>query len=861
MRSMLPRSRSLLASAALLAMSGAAAALPVERFVESAGASGDGAVKTLPPGHPGFEQLTEAVTTEYGALLELVRQALREKVRGVSGMADYYVDVQGIFPDRVVARLGGRLYAWPYTLQADNTVQLGEMAEVVASFQPVREAAPAGAPGAWLREAADGSGAIEVTLIRGGLSRNGNYYPDAALKAAVPLFEGVRVFAKSDAEHIKGGGKDVRGLLGGVYGVRFVEGTGTDAGALVGTFKPIDPQDGVVRKMVEAVKRGLQGLMGLSIDASARTKREQRGGKTVRVAERFVRVDSVDLIVEPGAGGGLDRLAEAASADADPSAATPSPLTTNGASMFKKRLLAALAALNAQRAAALQANAATTDDEITAALREAAQAAGADVAAIIAATVAAADEAAIAPAVQRLVEAAKAPGGGNGGSGNGADDEPVTRAELQMLRLREASTRRIHATNLPAFVKDRLQATLDARERFTEADVDQLIKTEREYIARFTESGTVRMGDGARVTVEDRSLAIRDMLDAFFDPQHKDHRRVQSFKECYIEITGDRRVTGRLSDCDLPRLRESVGAIEGFQEAVASSTFSNVLGDSITRRLMQVYGQMTDLQVWRRLVNVVPVQDFRSQERVQLGGYGNLPTVAQAAGYTVMTSPGDLKATYTVTKRGGLETVTLEAIKNDDVRALRRIPDEMAMAAANTLYEFVMDFFRTNPITYDTAALYTAPKGNLFTAALSAAEYAAHRLAMSKQARLSSAKRRGVTPGFLLVPVDLQEIAFNIFQRNQNNDPLFVATVQPTTIVVPYWTDTNDWCTVARPQDLPVLEIGFLDGREDPEVFVQDMPNVGSLFSNDQLTYKIRHIYGGTVVPEGEKGTTKAVVP
>ena len=48
------------------------------------------------------------------------------------------------------------------------------------------------------------------------------------------------------------------------------------------------------------------------------------------------------------------------------------------------------------------------------------------------------------------------------------------------------------------------------------------------------------------IEVGDRSVQIKDMLDAFFDPAHKDHKAVHSFKECYIEITGDRRVTGQL---------------------------------------------------------------------------------------------------------------------------------------------------------------------------------------------------------------------------------------------------------------------------------------------------------------------------
>ena len=809
-------------------------------------------LKLIPPGR-GFDALTEAVTTEFGALIDLVRQAVREKVRMTPGYSDYYVDVQGMYSDRAVVRLNGRLWSYPYTVAADNTIVVGDASEVVVTFSAVKEAVAAAKPGdTWfLREAADGS--IEVTIIRAGLSLNGNFYPDAALQAAVPLFEGVRVFVKSDDVHTKGGGKDVRNLLGGVYGVRFVPGSGDDGGALVGTFKPIDPTDAVVTKMTEAVKRGLQGLMGLSIDATATTKREARGGKQVRVAQRFAKVNSVDLIVEPGAGGGLDRLAEAA---ADPNPTQPTPDTT-GDLMFKKSLLlAAVAAL--APAAAVALTEASPGAQVFTALQEGCKASGVDLAQVVALMESAADEAAVTVGVARLVEAVrltearKAPAG---------SEAPVTQADLAMFRTRSTAAIKVAGCGLPPAARERVQQQLDARERFTEAEVDQLIKDERAYLARFTESGAVRMGGLGNIEVQDRSVAMKDMLDAFFDPAHKDHRKVHSFKECYIEITGDRRVTGRLEDCDLPRLRESLGGTADFREAIISSTFANALGDSITRRMLQVYAAKTDLQAWRRVATVTNLSDFRTQERVTMGGYANLPAVAQAAAYAALTSPGDLKATYAATKRGGLETVTLETIKNDDVGVIRRVPVEMGLAAANTLYEFVMDFFRTNPTIYDAAALYTAPKGNLFTAALSATEFAAHRLAMAKMTRLSSAKRRGVTPKTVLVPFDLQETAYNLFVRGQNLDKTFVQDINPDVIPVAYWTDVNDWVTVADPMDLPVLEIGFLDGREEPEVFVQDSPNVGSLFSNDLITYKIRHIYGGAVLPEGEKGTTKAVVP
>lgn len=357
--------------------------------------------------------------------------------------------------------------------------------------------------------------------------------------------------------------------------------------------------------------------------------------------------------------------------------------------------------------------------------------------------------------------------------------------------------------------------------------------------------------------VEDRSVRIGEMLNAFFDPAHKDHRSVQSFKEAYIEITGDRYVTGRLADCDRSRLRESLGR---FSEALDSTSWADALGNSITRRMQQVYEGQTDLQAWRRVATVGRVNDFRTQERMRIGGYGNLPAVAEGGAYAALTSPGDDKATYAITKRGGTETVTREMILNDDVNAIRRIPVELALAAGNTLSEFVFDFFRTNPVIYDGVALYHATHGNLFSAAIDATSFAAHRQAMVKQVRAGSGKRLGVGPAAVLVPFELQEQAYNLFIRNQNLDKTFVQNINPEVIVVPYWADATDWVTVAAPNVLPVLEIGFMNGQEQPELFVQDLPNVGSMFSNDKTTYKIRHEYGGTVLVDGEKGTTKAVV-
>ena len=61
------------------------------------------------------------------------------------------------------------------------------------------------------------------------------------------------------------------------------------------------------------------------------------------------------------------------------------------------------------------------------------------------------------------------------------------------------------------------------------------------------------------------------------------------------------------------------------------------------------------------------------------------------------------------------------------------------------------------------------------------------------------------------------------------------------------WTDATNWFLSADPALIDGLEIGFLDGRENPEFFVQDHESVGTVFTHDKITYKWRHIYNGAI--------------
>jgi len=54
----------------------------------------------------------------------------------------------------------------------------------------------------------------------------------------------------------------------------------------------------------------------------------------------------------------------------------------------------------------------------------------------------------------------------------------------------------------------------------------------------------------------------------------------------------------------------------------------------------------------------------------------------------------------------------------------------------------------------------------------------------------------------------------------------------------------TDYWLVADPAVVPTIEVGFLDGRQEPEMFVQDDPRMGSVMTADKITFKVRFIWG-----------------
>lgn len=548
------------------------------------------------------------------------------------------------------------------------------------------------------------------------------------------------------------------------------------------------PSAGWLRdNLVGCSEQGLSGVIGLSVDITG-----TRGLKNKQKTLTSIRSVTVDVVYDPAAGGEFLKI----------SAATTH--TSQEDPPMLKTMLAALTSRNQSEAVRIQAaldNRSITDDQ----------------------------------AVEQIFAAIST------GPAEAAGAKTLQQMQLLAcsMNLREA----LAVSKLPEPVQDKLRASFTGIV-FADESLQAAIKAEKEMLDKLTASGTVIGGGDIRMG-EDRRDKVNTMLDDFFAG------KVQSFKACYQEITGDIRVSGDMRDAGR------------LSAAISTTTFDQLLGDSITRKMVAEYNA-SGLDAWKKIAQVGPVFDFRAQRRVRIGGYGDLPAVAQAAAYAALTTPADEESTYTPSKRGGTESVTLEAIRNDDVMGIRRVPQKLGRAAARTLYKFVFDMIGGNGVIYDAAALAVAGHSNIGTTALSKATLQAGRLAMLKQPELTSTEPLGIAPRYILVPADLVDTAYEL--TVQPNLAGFTPTAANAVnsqiwevIGVKHWTDANNWWLVADPADIPTIEVGFLDGKEEPELFVQDTPNVGSLFSNDQITYKIRHIYGGAVLDY--RGFYGAIVP
>jgi hypothetical protein len=293
-------------------------------------------------------------------------------------------------------------------------------------------------------------------------------------------------------------------------------------------------------------------------------------------------------------------------------------------------------------------------------------------------------------------------------------------------------------------------------------------------------------------------------------------------------------------------------------------TFLNALGDTLNKLLLKGYAG-SDYR-WRDLVSQISnVPNFLTQDAVRVQYIGDLPEVDEDKPYTELTHAADEKVSFTVTTRGGLLVVTRRAVLANDVAGIERAVEQARRAAWRTLAKQVWQKLIANAnYDVDGVALFHADHGNLGSAALSVAALNVARKAIFDQAESGGTEKLGLSGPFLLaVPIELEPTAFAIALCDQVEDAAnpWRGRFGPQgerIYASPLMTDGSDWILLDISGNAGVIEIGFLGGRQEPQVILANRPSEGQAFTQDRVVYKIMHEYGLTV--SDYRGAYKAEV-
>jgi hypothetical protein len=371
--------------------------------------------------------------------------------------------------------------------------------------------------------------------------------------------------------------------------------------------------------------------------------------------------------------------------------------------------------------------------------------------------------------------------------------------------------------------------------------------------------------DMAVVTLEvnDKAQLAMDGMLGVREARSSGIRPFRGLREAYEHVTGDH---------GLRYLGGSDFWWKTSESAALTSTFPNLLLNSMTKRLLQDYAEL-GMGSLEQIVTYADTRDFKTQDRVRMGYLGELSTVAEDAPYTDFALVGDERVHYNPTKRGNTLPVTRETMLNDDLGKIQTFVARIARASRKTLKRFITNFLVNNGnYDVDGASWFNAAHNNLGSAPLSVLALIAAEVSLANQTEQNSGEMLGLTLDWIAVPFSLKAAAYQI------NNAQFYNPGPGIQVPNPFWQrfgengeriivnemfvgdpSPHSWYYGTLPANAPFLEVGFVQGQREPVIVLQNEPTQGAVFTNEVLTYKVRHEYGGDMTDF--RGIGKNVVP
>ncbi|SUW63288.1 ATP-dependent Clp protease proteolytic subunit 1 [Buttiauxella agrestis] len=291
--------------------------------------------------------------------------------------------------------------------------------------------------------------------------------------------------------------------------------------------------------------------------------------------------------------------------------------------------------------------------------------------------------------------------------------------------------------------------------------------------------------------------------------------------------------------------------IVGMAFTHSSSDFAYILMDVANKSALAGWDDADEtFDIWTRTGEL---PDFKPGHRVGMEAFPSLRQVRAGAEYKYATL-SDTGASIALATYGELFSIDRQAIINDDMSFITRIPQSMGRAAKATVGDLVYAVLTGNP-EFNGSSLFSAERDNLVDGELSVDTLADARSQMKRQK--SGTRTLNISPAFLLVPTLQEAYADQIIHSTSvpgadansgiKNPVLNMATI----VAEPRLDDADEdawYLTAAKGRD--TIEVAYLDGNAAPTV------ESTSGFTVDGVTMKVRIDAG--VAPMDYRGLLKS---
>lgn len=275
----------------------------------------------------------------------------------------------------------------------------------------------------------------------------------------------------------------------------------------------------------------------------------------------------------------------------------------------------------------------------------------------------------------------------------------------------------------------------------------------------------------------------------------------------------------------------------------SSSDFGQILIDVAHKSLLK--GWETAAENFDQFTSRGTLTDFRAAKRVGLGDFGHLPQVGEGEEYTYGTI-GDEGASVALATYGQLFTITRQAILNDDMHLLTKIPEKMGQAARATIAKLVFALLTGNAKAQDGKALFDASHKNTITNAVLDLANIDKGIQMMNGFVNARGEPLAIEPEFMLLPTSMYTRGLQLIKSaSVEGADANSGIINPLRdIVTPVKSarlqaaDEKSWYLINK----EAIEVSYLDGIDTPYMEQQQG------FTVDGVSTKVRIDAGVNVI-------------